>query len=230
MSGVQTLAKPHRIKAAHRRRGKAASGQSVQRYYDPAIGRFLSVDPVTADGNTGGNFNRYWYANNNPYKFKDPDGRYVETALDLAFIASDVADIRSNGLNLTNGSALVADVVGALLPGATGLGAGVKGIAAIGAIVKGADKAANAAKAANKASDAGKVANKAGDLSKVKDGKLKADGIDAHAVKKEAVGSTEGGKFNISVDKKTGDAYLTPVKKGASDPVPLNVKYDDLKK
>lgn len=46
-----------------------------QRYYDPGIGRFLSVDPVTADGNTGGNFNRYKYAANNPYKFTDPDGR-----------------------------------------------------------------------------------------------------------------------------------------------------------
>ncbi|MCI4569370.1 RHS repeat-associated core domain-containing protein [Lysobacter sp. CFH 32150] len=46
-----------------------------QRYYDPQIGRFLSVDPVTANGNTGGNFNRYWYANNNPYRFTDPDGR-----------------------------------------------------------------------------------------------------------------------------------------------------------
>ena len=46
-----------------------------QRYYDPASGRFLSVDPVTPDSNTGGNFNRYWYANNNPYKFTDPDGR-----------------------------------------------------------------------------------------------------------------------------------------------------------
>jgi len=48
-----------------------------QRYYDPKIGggRFLSVDPVTADS-VGGNFNRYWYANNNPYKFKDPDGRF----------------------------------------------------------------------------------------------------------------------------------------------------------
>ena len=46
-----------------------------QRYYDPAIGRFLSVDPVTADGSTGANSNRYWYANNNPYKFTDPDGR-----------------------------------------------------------------------------------------------------------------------------------------------------------
>ena len=46
-----------------------------QRYYDQSIGRFLSVDPVTADAKTGGNFNRYWYANNNPYKFTDPDGR-----------------------------------------------------------------------------------------------------------------------------------------------------------
>ncbi|UZW62444.1 RHS repeat domain-containing protein [Lysobacter enzymogenes] len=48
-----------------------------QRYYDPVLGRFLSVDPVTADSNSGGNFNRYWYANNNPYRFTDPDGRRV---------------------------------------------------------------------------------------------------------------------------------------------------------
>jgi RHS repeat-associated protein len=47
-----------------------------QRYYDPGIGRFLSVDPVTADSTTGANFNRYWYGNNNPYKFIDPDGRF----------------------------------------------------------------------------------------------------------------------------------------------------------
>lgn len=46
-----------------------------QRYYDPGVGRFLSVDPVTADGNTGGNFNRYKYAANNPYRYVDPDGR-----------------------------------------------------------------------------------------------------------------------------------------------------------
>jgi RHS repeat-associated protein len=45
-----------------------------QRYYDPMIGRFLSVDPVTANS-VGGNFNRYWYGNDNPYRFVDPDGR-----------------------------------------------------------------------------------------------------------------------------------------------------------
>jgi len=46
-----------------------------QRYYDPIGGRFLSIDPVAADPNSGANFNRYWYANNNPYRNIDPDGR-----------------------------------------------------------------------------------------------------------------------------------------------------------
>jgi RHS repeat-associated protein len=60
----------------------AATGLTYmqQRYYDPTIGRFLSVDPVTAYSNPVGAFNRYWYANNNPYKFNDPDGRVVEYA------------------------------------------------------------------------------------------------------------------------------------------------------
>ena len=43
------------------------------RYYDPVAGRFLSVDPVAASPES---FNRYWYANNNPYKYIDPEGRF----------------------------------------------------------------------------------------------------------------------------------------------------------
>jgi hypothetical protein len=37
------------------------------------------VDPVTAYSSPGANFNRYWYANNNPYRFFDPDGRLTST-------------------------------------------------------------------------------------------------------------------------------------------------------
>jgi hypothetical protein len=40
-----------------------------------ASARFVSVDPVQANASNGQNFNRYYYANNNPYKFIDPDGR-----------------------------------------------------------------------------------------------------------------------------------------------------------
>ena len=46
-----------------------------QRYYDPIAARFMSVDPVTTDANTGGLFNRYEYVHSNPYRYTDPDGR-----------------------------------------------------------------------------------------------------------------------------------------------------------
>ena len=43
------------------------------RYYDPLIGRFYSNDPIGfRDVHS---FNRYAYANNNPYKYVDPDGK-----------------------------------------------------------------------------------------------------------------------------------------------------------
>jgi uncharacterized protein RhaS with RHS repeats len=43
------------------------------RYYDPVIGRFYSNDPLGFRGVHS--FNRYTYANNNPYKYIDPDGK-----------------------------------------------------------------------------------------------------------------------------------------------------------
>jgi len=48
-----------------------------QRYYDPAIGRFLSSDPVTPYQLGGKRIDRYAYSNNNPFSFKDSDGRSV---------------------------------------------------------------------------------------------------------------------------------------------------------
>lgn len=55
----------------------SATGLSYmqQRYMDPQLGIFLSVDPVTAYQKPVEQFNRYRYANGNPYKFTDPDGR-----------------------------------------------------------------------------------------------------------------------------------------------------------
>ncbi|TGY33878.1 hypothetical protein E5352_10900 [Stenotrophomonas maltophilia] len=55
----------------------SATGLSYmqQRYMDPEIGGFLSVDPVTADADPSVQFNRFRYANSNPYRFKDPNGR-----------------------------------------------------------------------------------------------------------------------------------------------------------
>lgn len=44
------------------------------RYYDAEIGRFMGIDPVGFVENNPISFNRYAYANNNPYKFVDPNG------------------------------------------------------------------------------------------------------------------------------------------------------------
>ncbi|WP_448142282.1 RHS repeat domain-containing protein [Stenotrophomonas bentonitica] len=55
----------------------SATGLSYmqQRYMDPQLGVFLSVDPINASSGVPEFFNRYKYAANNPFKFTDPDGR-----------------------------------------------------------------------------------------------------------------------------------------------------------
>jgi RHS repeat-associated protein len=46
-----------------------------QRYYDADIGRFISPDPVGPEEDFINHFNRYNYAQNNPVRYTDPDGR-----------------------------------------------------------------------------------------------------------------------------------------------------------
>ncbi|MFC3653314.1 RHS repeat-associated core domain-containing protein [Dyella humi] len=47
------------------------------RYYDPATGRFLSVDSVKPVAADKFNFNRFAYANDNPERYTDPTGRCI---------------------------------------------------------------------------------------------------------------------------------------------------------
>jgi RHS repeat-associated protein len=46
------------------------------RFYDPVIGRFISKDPVGFEEKNVHSFNRYAYANNNPFAYKDPNGAW----------------------------------------------------------------------------------------------------------------------------------------------------------
>lgn len=57
------------------RRTVAAIAVALFTVAGSASARFVSTDPVQANSNNGTNFNRYNYANNNPYRFTDPDGR-----------------------------------------------------------------------------------------------------------------------------------------------------------
>ena len=52
------------------------------RWYDAKQGRFLSMDPVGVKLENVHSFNRYHYANSNPYKYLDPDGEEGQWADD----------------------------------------------------------------------------------------------------------------------------------------------------
>ncbi|MFT4926243.1 MAG: RHS repeat-associated protein [Phenylobacterium sp.] len=72
-----------------------------QRYKDPVVGRFMSNDPVGFDNVH--NFNRYVYANNNPYKYVDPDGNNAVAAAQVGF---GIGTLISHGITAATGASL----------------------------------------------------------------------------------------------------------------------------
>ena len=59
------------------------------RYYNPHLGRFLTVDPVGGKVGSSQSWNRYSYVLNNPLKFVDPDGENP-----LAAVAALITTVR----------------------------------------------------------------------------------------------------------------------------------------
>ena len=82
------------------------------RYYDPFVGRFLSVDSAGFDESNAVSFNRYAYAKNNPYKYVDPNGRSavfktVKFALNGGNVAATFSDVVQDFGVLTSSSASI---------------------------------------------------------------------------------------------------------------------------
>ena len=124
------------------------------RYYDPEVGRWTTVDP----GRQG--LNWYVYCNDNPLKYVDPDGRWVDTAVDIVSLGISINDLRKDPGNIWNWVSLVADVGGLILPVACGGGLTVKGLTKVDDVVDAAktlNKADNAADAMAAARKAGKI-------------------------------------------------------------------------
>ena len=71
------------------------------RYYDAATGHFVSVDPVSPTAANIFTFNRYDYANDNPARYIDPDGRSCTEANKTYTCQIDQVVTQVNGKNVT---------------------------------------------------------------------------------------------------------------------------------
>ncbi len=94
------------------------------RFFDSFLGRWHSVDPL-ADEYPG--LSPFNYCANNPIIRFDPDGRFFDVIVDIAFILWDVGelsyDLATTGkINYVAGTALMLDVACAFTPGMTGGG------------------------------------------------------------------------------------------------------------
>jgi RHS repeat-associated protein len=128
------------------------------RWYDESLGRFIQPDSIVSENTQGVQaWDRFAYCNNNPVRWNDPSGHWIESLLDIASIAYDIYDISQNGLNWGTGLVLAANVGGLILPGVTGGGLAVRTLTH-------ADEAVDAVRAVNTASNLAQAANQAENL------------------------------------------------------------------
>ncbi|MFD6141189.1 RHS repeat-associated core domain-containing protein, partial [Promicromonospora sp. NPDC060271] len=90
------------------------------RYYDPVIGRFLSVDPQL-DAGTPAQFNAYVYSGNNPVTYSDPSG--------LSWFSKAASAV--GGFVKKHQAAIIGGVAGAVVGIGCGVAIGWTGVGAV---------------------------------------------------------------------------------------------------
>ena len=74
------------------------------RLYDPVLGRFLSPDPYVQMPDNTQNLNRYLYALNNPFQYKDDSGEFLIALLVGALIGAGVSALTYSVATLVTGN------------------------------------------------------------------------------------------------------------------------------
>jgi RHS repeat-associated protein len=164
------------------------------RWYDSALGRFVQPDtvvPLEA-------WDRYAYVNNNPVRYTDPTGHWLDSALDILSIGYGIYDISQNGLNWENGLGLAADIVGLALPAVTGLGAVVR-------VAARADDTVDVLRTVNQASNILHAGNQAGNL--LQSGN-QVGNVTQFSSRVDHLADARGGVYRL-VDSNTGEVVRT---------------------
>ena len=169
------------------------------RYYDPVIGRFLSMDPVEFVESNPASFNRYAYANNNPYMYYDPDGELPQAIVGGAI--GGLTNIATQGALILSGAQ--DGFSGASLGASIGLGAATGGLSAGANIIK-AKKALDAVKAAKTTKKVERTTNSAREAAKAQFRK-DAEGLKPKVIRKNRDGT--GPIKGVGTEGRGGPTY-----------------------
>jgi RHS repeat-associated protein len=203
------------------------------RYYDPVTGRFVSIDPKQFDEANVQSFNRYAYANDNPLRFLDRDGR-APTPVDAAFVLYDVAKLGyewSTGGNVRGAAVDLGISAGAVLIPLPGAALAIK-----------AERAAEAARAVEEAAiaegkasryidktEGSSVANRATNVSREEFEKSLAESGWERSVSqngKVSIFQKDGAKYTVRDFSKEGSKTAEYFRSG-SDEASLKIRLEN---
>lgn len=126
------------------------------RYYDPAIGRFITADKlatVKATAFSVTDKNLYAYCDNNPVTRTDNGGAFWDTAFDVVSLCFSVAEVVANPYDPWAWAGFVGDAVD-LIPFVSGVGEVTRAVNTVRKVLDVADDLHDAGKAIDNATDA----------------------------------------------------------------------------
>jgi RHS repeat-associated protein len=168
------------------------------RYYYPVLGRFISPDARIPEPQNAQAHNRYAYSVNNPVKYTDPSGHWVETAFDVISLGMTINDIRNEGFTFWNTVSLVTDIASIILPAVpAGASHVIRAFKYGNKVINAADTVGDVTKIITKADDALDVARQT--TAAVTKADMVADLASGTAQSQRIAGAMEKGDIGVNI-------------------------------
>ena len=182
------------------------------RHYDPAVGRFITSDPLSEKDYSA---SPYIYCGSNPINRIDKDGKIWETVWDAASLSLGINSFWKNisegsyGAAAIDGAGVVIDAVAAAIPFIPG------GAGAVINSVRATDKISDVAKSTNRV---GKTIEKTEETSRAaRRDVMRKEGIPTSTQPKSQSKNASGREYTYEVPKKGGGTELKSVQQQTLD-------------